>query len=345
MAKKTIRVTNRGIVESNLPSINASNVEFILDNELETNIGDVMSPFIVGSSSLAKYNTIQQAVDDAVAESISSQSPKVILIEGGAYNEDIIVNSGNVILKSISDSRDVSVNGTIEFLPSSQSTNSYLDIKNISIIGQSGDTKPLITMNGAVNDYQGRLLIINCSLEATSNQEALFITGSLPRSNQTFAQVKDSHIFGAGPSSKPVMFVENSEFALAARGVTGIDFTNGDRRTVLSGGLNSRFFIQNAVLTGGSVSNATVVVGSRMQTFVGGFVNIFGGPAISLSIIGSFLETYTSVLVGVPSVSASVNPASVSWAYADTISPAGSPSLAYTTGILTASISSTPTPV
>jgi hypothetical protein len=314
-------------------------------NSGTTNIGSGMSKFIVGTSPLATYSTIQEALTAAVAESIQRQFPQTVLVESGLYNENIFINCGNTTLKTLSDSRDVGINGTIEFRPRPESVDSTFEIKGIQILPQSGSTEPLIKMDGNIDDKEGFLSLVNCTIFSFPEQEAIFVSGS-SNNPGTRVSIEDCTIGGQGPSNKPVMFFENCEVAIAKRGLSGIYATLGQERTVLYAGLNTFVNLQSTILQGGSNVSGTIKVGNSVTTLVTGIINPYGGPAFDLSLSGSRLETYTSAVIGVPSVSSSVNPASVFWQYGETFAPGeGAPPVTFTAGILTGSASSSPTPV
>lgn len=344
MAKKIIKATLQGLRERIEGSGPINSFEFNLSNSGTTNIGSGLSPFIVGTSPLATYSTIQEALNAAVAESIQSQFSQTVLVESGLYNEDILVICGNTTLKTLSDSRDVGINGTIEFRPRPESVDSTFEIKGIQIFPQSGSTEPLIKMDGNIDDKEGFLSLVNCSIYSSSEQEALFVSGSYV-SPGTRVAIEDCTIGGQGPSNKPVMFFENCEVSIAKRGLSGIYATLGQERTVLEAGLNTSVNAQSTIFQGGSSTSGTVKIGNTLTTLVTGIINPYGGPAFDLSVSGSRLETYTSAVIGVPSVSSSVNPASVFWQYGETFSPGDGPPVTFTNGILTGSASSPPTPV
>lgn len=77
------------------------NVDYSSDNE------SVSQTVRVGTSSLAKYKTIQMVFDDEISH---TKTPLIIKLEGGIYNEKITADEYNVTLQSLSGNPESAIN-------------------------------------------------------------------------------------------------------------------------------------------------------------------------------------------------------------------------------------------
>ena len=291
---------------------------------LETAAGGYpITPYVVGPSGQAGYQTIQSAVDAAI-----SAGGGIVYIQPGTYNENLNVPNGvhlvgAVFMPDYSVGTPVKITGGLTVDSSFLTESSYNNFYNINFSPTSGDVFTFNTNGG----YQSVASFFGCVLQVNEGGKAALVTDGFPTVYLTNCIVSSSVTSGdlfalRGAARFGYVFAENTTFEINASSYVVVPSTADVQYTIrncvwnamvdVSSGTNSYFLLDaedtNFQWDGTGGLSPMINFGGTEGAFVcqnGRVINGVGPLTSSTSTDdNSFFDIYSTVFMG-PYIAAS----------------------------------------